>query len=147
MKNLTNDFKINEIVINSKKEKGLYLIFEEVNNLIDSYDVSFEIKYHIEMIIEEVYTNIVNHAYGQKDGLIRIKFCILSNPMRFHIIFIDDGEEFNPLESQNPELSDNIDDVTIGSLGIVYLKELSSDLSYEYKNNQNILSVTKNLEI
>lgn len=52
---------------------------------------------------------------------------------------------FNPLEFEIPNLSDNIEEREIGRLGIYIVKEYADDISYDYINNQNVLSIVKNL--
>ena len=60
--------------------------------------------------------------------------------------FIDNGIEFNPLLTEDPETSDNIDEVKIGGLGIFLTKQMSDDMSYEYKNSENHLKIVKNVK-
>lgn len=136
---------MDELIINSKKEKGLYDILNVVEETLSSYELSLEFNFQIEIIIEEIFVNIVKHAYNNEEGLIKFKYEVLEDPLRFHIVFIDDGEMFNPLEYEVPELSDNIDKRHIGQLGIFIVRKYSDEISYNYENNQNCLSITKNM--
>ena len=137
---------MNELLINSKKDKGLYDVLSKVEELTSGYDISFEFTFQIEIIIEEIFVNIVKHAYKNIDGLIKINYEILEGPLRFHIIFTDNGPMFNPLEFEIPNLSDNIEEREIGRLGIYIVKEYADEINYVYVNNQNVLSIIKNLE-
>lgn len=135
-----------ELIINSKKDKGLYDVLSAVEVLISEYDVSFEFNFQIEVIIEEIFINIVKHAYKNEEGIIKINYEVLDDPLRFHIIFVDDGDMFNPLEYDAPNLSDDIDDRKVGSLGIYIVKEYADEMNYEYIDNQNVLSIVKNMK-
>ena len=137
---------MNELLINSKKDKGLYDVLSKVEELTSGYDISFEFSFQIEILIEEIFVNIVKHAYKNIDGIIKINYEILENPLRFHIIFTDNGPMFNPLEFEIPNLSDNIEERTIGRLGIYIVKEYADEIIYDYINNQNVLSIIKNIE-
>lgn len=135
-----------ELLINSKKDKGLYDVLSKVEELISEYDISFEFNFQIEIIIEEIFVNIVKHAYKNTEDIIKINYEVLENPLRFHIIFIDNGPMFNPLKFEIPNLSDNIEERTIGRLGIYIVKEYADEIIYDYVNNQNVLSIIKNIE-
>ena len=53
-----------ELIINSKKDKGLYDVLSAVEVLISEYDVSFEFNFQIEVIIEDIQNlHIVHHHY------------------------------------------------------------------------------------
>ena len=134
-----------ELLINSKKDKGLYDVLSKVEELTSEYDISFEFVFQIEIIIEEIYVNIVKHAYKNEEGLIKINYGILEDPLRFNIIFTDDGDMFNPLEFEIPNLSDNIEEREIGRLGIYIVKEYADEITYDYVNNQNVLSIIMNI--
>ena len=135
-----------ELIINSKKDKGLYDVLSAVEELISEYNVSFEFNFQIEVIIEEIFVNIVKHAYNDEEGIIKINYEVLDDPLRFHIIFVDDGDMFNPLEYDKPNLSDDIDERKIGSLGIYIVKEYADEMNYDYIDNQNVLSIVKNMK-
>lgn len=140
-----DDF-MKELIINSKKDKGLYDVLSAVGDLISEYEISFEFNFQIEVIIEEIFINIVKHAYKDEDRIIKINYEVLDNPLRFHIIFVDDGNMFNPLEYDDPNLSDDINERKVGSLGIYIVKEYADEINYNYKNNQNVLSIIKNMK-
>lgn len=135
-----------ELIINSKKDKGLYDVLSAVEELISQYNPSFQVNYQIEIIIEEIFINVVKHAYKNEDGIIKINYEVLDDPLRFHIIFVDDGDMFNPLEYDAPNLSDDIDERKVGSLGIYIVKEYADEMNYEYIDNQNVLSIVKNMK-
>ena len=135
-----------ELIINSKENKGLYKVLSAIEEDLNSYNYSFEFKFHLELIIEEIFVNIVKYAYKDQEGIIKIIYGILQDPLRIKINFIDEGPMFNPLKAPSPNLSEDIDDREEGSLGILMIKEYSDELKYRYENNRNIFSVIKNIE-
>ena len=58
--------------------------------------------------------------------------------------FIDQGIPYNPLESKDPDITLDIEDREIGGLGIFLVKKTMDELSYEYVDGQNILTMKKN---
>ena len=58
---------------------------------------------------------------------------------------MDKGKPFNPLEAEEPDLELSGEDRPIGGLGIFLVQSTMDDLSYEYKDEQNILTLKKTL--
>ena len=95
----------------------------------------------VNLIVEEIFTNIIN--YSKADF---ITFNVEFNAPLLTLEFIDDGIEFNPLLKEDPKLPDNIDEAQIGGLGIFLTKEMADDISYDYRNGENHLKITKKVE-
>lgn len=107
-------------------------LHEELN--IDNQDVR--------LVAEELFVNIINYS---KCRYI-IAFVELENDI-LTMEFVDDGIEFNPISTDPPELADNIDDAKIGGLGIHLVKNLVDEMHYEYKDNENHLTIIKNVKV
>ena len=97
----------------------------------------------INLAIEEIYTNIVNYAYPDKDGNVTIS--VSSEPDRILIEFKDTGIPYNPLEKIDPDISLSADERVIGGLGIFMVKRIMDDVLYRYEDGQNILTLIKNV--
>ena len=95
----------------------------------------------VNLIVEEIFVNIINYS---KTDIITVNVEFDDNTVTLE--FIDNGMEFNPLLTEDPETSDNIDEVKIGGLGIFLTKQMSDDMSYEYKNSENHLKIVKNVK-
>ncbi len=62
-----------------------------------------------------------------------------------YITFIDRGNPYNPLEKLDPDVTLSAEKRSIGGLGIFKVKKSMDDMRYEYKDGQNILTITKRL--
>jgi len=93
-----------------------------------------------ELAVEEIFVNIVNYS----DANYIIVNLELDDCLKLE--FIDNGIKFNPILKENPKTPENLDDVQIGGLGIMLVKNYADDLSYEYKNNENHFKVIKNVK-
>ena len=62
----------------------------------------------------------------------------------FKITFEDSGIPYDPLKKEDPDITLSADDRPIGGLGIFMVKKSMDDMSYEYKDNKNRLTITKN---
>lgn len=95
----------------------------------------------IQLIAEEILVNIIHYAYPEKNGFIEIN-CHKDNQKQLMIRFADNGVPFDPLKKEPPNIHLDMDERSIGGLGIYLVRELAKDLTYRRKDNQNILTVT-----
>ena len=70
---------------------------------------------------------------------------MLKDPSLVNITFIDRGIPYDPLAKQDPDITLPADERDIGGLGIFMAKEIMDDEHYEYKDGQNIFTLTKYL--
>ena len=98
-------------------------------------------KMQVDVVVEEIFVNICSYAYDGKSGPSTIKQEFESNKIK--ITFIDSGKQYNPLEKKDPDISLDADKRPIGGLGIYMTKQMMDNVLYEYKNNQNILTIIK----
>ena len=99
----------------------------------------------LQMAIEEIYINIVNYAYAPNVGKVNIVGIFENDEYSIILQFIDEGKPFNPLEMDDPDFSIATEDREVGGFGIFIVREMVDDISYEYKDGKNILTVKKNL--
>jgi len=57
------------------------------------------------------------------------------------LVFIDDGEAFDPTAVAMPDISAPVAERDIGGLGIFMVKKMSKSVSYERKDGCNVLTV------
>ncbi|MCQ2755031.1 MAG: SpoIIE family protein phosphatase, partial [bacterium] len=95
-----------------------------------------------ELAAEELFLNIANYAYAESAKVGTITAVLEDEDNSIVLKFIDNGVKYNPLEKADPDISLNASDRQIGGLGIFMVKNTVDDIQYEYKNNQNILTIT-----
>ena len=59
------------------------------------------------------------------------------------ITFIDNGVPYDPLAKADPDITLSAEERGVGGLGIYMVKKTMDDISYEYKDGQNILRIKK----
>ncbi len=110
--------------------------FGKVNNL------SSKTIFGINLSLDELLTNIISYGYDDnKEHKIFIQIWVEDNELNIEII--DDGQAFNPLTIQEPDLDKSIDKKPIGGLGFHLVKKLMDRVNYKRKRNKNILLLTK----
>ncbi len=134
-----------EITLKSNLEE-MDSILLKTEELLEDKGVSMKSKLQMELIIEEIFVNICNHAY-ESEGDITIQYRFLENPLRIIITFIDNARKFNPLNKEAPDLTLGADEREIGGLGLTIVRKNADKIDYRYENDQNILTIEKILEI
>ena len=120
-------------------------VTEFVNEVLEEKDCPLKVQMQLDVAIDD--GNIAYYAYGKGKGsgnaTIQIK--MEDNPPKITLIFIDQGTPYNPLENKDPDITLDIEDREIGGLGIFLVKKTMDELSYEYVDGQNILTMKKEL--
>ena len=123
-------------------ENPKFDIIEEVINKFNDYYSYLDKKIlsEVSIIFDEMLNNYI--SYEKVDNLfIDINTKIINNELI--IEFINNGLEFNPLNRENKKILNDSRDVEIGGFGISIVKNLSSDISYERRNEENVLTIKK----
>ena len=97
------------------------------------------------MVIDEVFCNISSYAYNPDTGKATVRVAVSDEPVVVTITFLDHGVPYDPLAKQDPDVSMSAEEREIGGLGIFMTKSLMDDVSYEYIDGENILTLKKNL--
>jgi anti-sigma regulatory factor (Ser/Thr protein kinase) len=92
----------------------------------------------IDLVIEEVLVNIVNHAYRGDGGPLEVECAVRDGA--FCCIFRDWGPPFNPLEADAPDVGQPLDDRPIGGLGIFLAITMPDTCSYMRRDDVNELT-------
>lgn len=96
-----------------------------------------------ELALEEAYVNVVHYAYPDGNGEVTLELRTDPDARTFTLRLLDGGIPFNPLEEEAPDLSLSSGDREIGGLGIFLVRKNMDDVSYEYADGQNILTMKK----
>ena len=96
----------------------------------------------VELALEEVLVNVVNYAYrGDAARRARVGFALNDGELTIEVE--DDGEPFNPLEKQAPDLDLPIEERQIGGLGIHLVVTLMDVVEYQREDGKNRLRLKK----
>ena len=119
----------------------------EVLNFIDveleQLGCSMRLQTAIDVAVEEIFVNISSYAYDPEVGQATIRVDVLEDPLTIEIGFIDSGTPYDPLAKPDPNMKIPIRERKKGGLGIYMVKKSMDDISYEYKDGKNILTIKK----
>ena len=117
-----------------------------VNEQLELYDCPMKAQIQIDVAIDELFSNIAHYAYNPETGPATVRVDVTENPISVVISFIDKGVRYDPLSHEDPDITLSAEERQIGGLGIMMVKKTMDDVTYEYKDGQNILTVKKNIE-
>jgi anti-sigma regulatory factor (Ser/Thr protein kinase) len=94
----------------------------------------------IELVIEEVLTNLVKYAYKDRGGEAEVA-CFPRPDGCFCLQLTDWGAAFDPLKLPEPDTSAPMEERQVGGLGIHLVKKMAHHLEYRREDGKNILTV------
>lgn len=98
----------------------------------------------IELVLEELLTNIIHYAYPRGRGEIEVCY-FLEGHLRFCLSLRDWGQGFNPLEAEPPALSPALEERPLGGLGIYLARQLANKIEYQYEAGANQVTLSFDL--
>lgn len=99
----------------------------------------------LNIAVEEIFVNIAHYGYVPDTGTATIRVETSGDPLRVTVTFFDNGKPFDPLAKKEPDLDLDADERDPGGMGIFMVRQSMDEVRYEYKNGQNILTISKNV--
>ncbi len=132
------------------KELSIEAVVENVYTVTDFIDTELEkdgcpqkTQFQIDVAVDELFVNISSYAYSPGKGMAVIRYESMTDPGGACITFTDSGRPFNPLEQKEPDITLPASERIPGGLGVFLARKLVDDVSYEYRDGKNILSIKK----
>ena len=119
-------------------------VLEFIDSRLEENDCPMKTQLQIDVAAEEIFVNVAHYAYKPDIGPVEICIDISDDPKRAAITFIDSGKPYNPLEMPDPDVTLPLDARKEGGLGIYMVKNTMDDVSYEFADGQNRLTIVKN---
>ena len=123
--------------------ENLEVVQNFVSQELEEQGCSMKVMMQIEIAVEEIYVNIVHYAYNPEIGKATIRCEVTEDPMQVIIQFMDSGVPFDPLAKEDADITLSAEERQIGGLGIFMVKKSMDEVSYEYKEGKNVLTIRK----
>ena len=135
-------FSSDEITVEADT-KNLTKVTGFVNEKLKKNNCSLKTRMQIGIAVEEIFVNIANYAYkpGRGDATVRVAYD--EDAMTATLTFIDSGIPYDPLKKEDPDVTLSAEERQIGGLGIFMTKKIMDEMSYEYKDGKNVLTLKK----
>lgn len=132
-----------ELKVDATTEK-LDEVIAFVEGQLEQYDCPMKSMTQLSIAVEEIFVNIAHYAYRPEIGQATVRVQVEENPLTVVITFLDNGVPYDPLAKEDPDITLSAEEREIGGLGIFMVKKSMDAVTYEYKDGQNILTITKN---
>ena len=133
-----------ELTITATVE-NIETVTDFVNEQLEALDCPMKAQMQIDIAIDEIFGNIAHYAYNPEVGDATVRVEVTEDPIAVVITFIDKGVPYDPLAKTDPDTTLSAEEREIGGLGIFMVKKTMDDITYEYKDGQNILTIKKNI--
>lgn len=121
-------------------------VLEFIDKHLEAAGCPIKSQMQIDVAAEEIFVNIAHYAYKPDKGMAKVRVEVGGDPLSVSITFIDHGVQYDPLAKEDPDITLSAEDRQIGGLGIFLVKNTMDDISYQYVNGSNILTLKKTIE-
>lgn len=123
-------------IVVSPYSDSMNLVYKFTDKKIKGLSLDKSIEKKIMLVTDEIYSNIINHS-----GATYAKLSLCRTDKGVILTFTDNGEAYNPLLTENPDISLSAEERESGGLGIYIVKKTASSIDYSNKDGLNILTI------
>ena len=110
---------------------------------VESLQIPEALNMTINLALEEAVTNVMLYAYPDQNGKVLIEAEKSAEQITF--VISDNGIPFDPTQKPEADITLSAEERAIGGLGIHLVRQIMDEISYERKDNKNILTLIKKL--
>ena len=125
--------------------ENMEAVTDFVNEQLEALGCPMKAQMQIDIAIDELFGNIAHYAYNPDVGSATVQVEVVEEPLAVVITFIDGGVPYDPLAAADPDITLSAEERQLGGLGIYMVKKSMDEITYEYKDGKNILSIKKKL--
>lgn len=103
---------------------------------LEEYEIPLRIGYSLKVVTDEIYSNIVYYSEAKSAEIL-----FRNDDETITLVFTDDGNPYNPLEAEDPDITAGIEDRKIGGLGLFMVKKMAESVAYKYTTRKNQMTV------
>lgn len=96
--------------------------------------------YVVNLMIDELVTNIVTHGAAGRDSL-QADIVLQVSDDGITLTVEDEGAPFDPTAAEAPDVKAALEDRPVGKLGLHFVNTLADDVAYRLKDGRNHLTV------
>ncbi|MBI5251561.1 MAG: ATP-binding protein [Desulfomonile tiedjei] len=121
--------------------QDLTRLVSEADQFMQSHCLSPRTVYCVNLVLEEVLTNIVKYAFDDASAH-EIQLILTIKDSEVIVTCEDAGREFDPLAIPSPEARDSILECEVGGLGIHLVRKTVHSMEYFRDRHKNVLIMT-----
>lgn len=113
---------------------------EWIETLAEEVGLPMDKTFQLNLALEEAVVNVMNYAYPGQQGM-PIHIEAHSEPSRLTFVIDDTGVPYDPTQNETPDITLSAEERPIGGLGVMLVKQLMNEVTYEYRDGHNRLTL------
>jgi serine/threonine-protein kinase RsbW len=126
------------------EEQELMRVAEFMESVCDELQIDMHVAMKLQVAIEEMVTNVIFYAYPEGTSA-DITLTAESNEKELTLILSDTGKPFDPTAKEDADTETNPMDREQGGMGILIVKNIMNEVTYERLGDINQLTMKKTL--
>ena len=117
---------------------------EFIDAICEELEIDMGVAMSLNLAMEEAVVNVIDYAYPEgTEGEVNIE--AIAEGAQLHFIISDSGKPFDPTAKEEVDTTLTAEERPIGGLGIHLIRQIMDNITYERKNEKNILRLSKNI--
>jgi len=126
------------------EEQELMRVAEFMENVCDELQLDMHVAMKLQLAMEEMVTNVIFYAYPEGTSA-DITLTAESDGKELTFVLSDTGKPFDPTAKEDADLDVNPMDREQGGMGILIVKNIMNEVSYQRLGDTNQLTMKKTL--
>ena len=126
------------------EEQELMRVAEFMENVCDELQLDMHVAMKLQVAMEEMVTNVIFYAYPEGTSA-DITLTAESDGKELTFVLSDTGKPFDPTAKEDADLDVNPMDREQGGMGILIVKNIMNEVSYQRLGDTNQLTMKKTL--
>ena len=128
----------------ANRRSDLARVTQIVEDLATTHHLARDVVADVSVALDEVLTNILAYGYDD-DEIHEIRIRLSLDQEAIELEVVDDGRPFDPTALAPPDLSAPLRDRPVGGLGMHFVRNLMSEVTYARAGDRNRLLLRKRL--
>ncbi|MEN8188920.1 MAG: ATP-binding protein [Thermodesulfobacteriota bacterium] len=122
---------------------ALEMLQVRVEEAAEQWQLSPKTTFQINLALDELVTNIINHGHGGDSGDHFIDIQMRMDGSKLTIVLFDDGPPFDLTSAADPNLDAALDERPVGGLGIFLVRQYMDKVEYKFQEGKNSIILVK----
>lgn len=114
--------------------------FEDVRDEIEAFCAAHalppKLAFSVNLVLEELIVNIFEHGYAGGGGVVRLELARKGDAITG--IIVDHGNAYDPRAAAPPDLAADIEDRSVGGLGVHLIRSMVDEFHYQRTGGKNV---------
>ena len=126
------------------EDQELNRVAEFMESICDELQLDMHVAMKLQLAMEEMVTNVIFYAYPEGTSA-DITLIAESDDKEVTFVLSDSGKPFDPTAKEDADLDVNPMDLEQGGMGILIVKNIMNEVSYQRLGDMNQLTMKKKL--